>query len=195
AAYVRGDLHAINNRLWVVGGVRYERAEDKGEGPLVRRDAIYQHDASGKLVLDASGKPIVTTTDALAQAKLVFQSRGARATRTYDGYYPSINSTFNIMPDLLARAAFGRTINRPDYNNIIPGATVPDPTATPNDTLTIKNTSLKPWKSDNFDLSVEYYFDKSTGVLSLGGFRRNISDFISSVTRPITPDDFALYGI
>lgn len=195
SAYFRGDLHAFNHRLWVVGGVRYERTEDKGEGPLIKRDAIYQRDASGKLVVDASGRPVVVTTDALTQTRLIFQSRGAHATRTYDGFYPSLNATFNVTSELLARAAFGRTINRPDYNNIIPGATVPDPTATPNDTLTIKNTSVKPWTADNFDLSLEYYFDKSAGVLSAGAFRRNIKDFISGITRPITPDDFTLYAI
>jgi iron complex outermembrane receptor protein len=195
AAYLRGDLHAFNNRLWVVGGFRYERTTDKGEGPLVSRDAIYQHDAAGKLVLNAAGKPIVTTTDAVAQARLIFQNRGAHATRTYDGIYPSLNASFNVTPDLLARFAMGRTINRPDYSNIIPGATVPDPTATPSDTLTIKNTSLKPWTADNFDLSLEYYFNQSAGVLSASAFRRNVKDFISSVTRPVTPDDFTLYGI
>ena len=32
AAYVRGDIKALDNRLWLVAGVRFERTADKGRG-------------------------------------------------------------------------------------------------------------------------------------------------------------------
>jgi iron complex outermembrane receptor protein len=58
--------------------------------------------------------------------------------------------------------AFARTIGRPNFNEIIPNITVTDPAATEvNRTITVVNTGLKPWSADNYDLSLEYYFEKS----------------------------------
>lgn len=46
-----------------------------------------------------------------------------------------------------------------------------------NETLTVTNPALKPQYSNNFDASVEYYFEP-VGLLSAGVFLKELSDFI-----------------
>lgn len=195
AGYLRGDLRLLNNRLWLVGGARYERTVDDGYGRLSDLRATYQQDASGNLIRDAAGRPIRITTDAVALAKLQYIDRGAHGHRQYANFYPSLNATYNVSANFQARAAFARTIGRPNFNEIIPSITVTDPTATDiNRTITVVNTGLKPWSADNYDLSLEYYFSKS-GRVSLGGFQKNIRDFFGSTRTPATPELLAQYEL
>ena len=66
--------------------------------------------------------------------------------------------------------------------NIIPSTTVNedniDPVNNPG-TLTTRNTGLKPWVANNYDLSVEYYFKKS-GFVSAGVFEKTITNFFET---------------
>ncbi len=196
SAYLRADVHLMSHKLWLVGGVRFEQTQDKGDGPLQDNNAKYQHDSAGRLILDGAGKPIlIPGLTALQQTQLIFRERATHAKHTYSGYFPSLNATYNFSDDLLLRAAYGRTLARPDYNNIIPGFTVADPTSTTPKRITVRNTALKPWTADSFDLSLEYYFKKATGVISLSAYQRNITNFFSATVRPITPADRELYGL
>lgn len=92
---------------------------------------------------------------------------------------------YSIMPNLQSRAAYTEGIGRPDFTNIVPGGTVNDTTKV----LSINNTNLKPQRSKNYDLSLEYYA-KGTTFVSVGWFRRDVRDYISSAnsTLPVTQD-------
>jgi iron complex outermembrane receptor protein len=195
AGYLRGDLRLLNNKLWLVGGVRYERTADEGYGRLNDIRATYQQDANGNLIRDAANRPIRVTTDAVALAKIQYIDRGAHATRTYGNVYPSINATYNVTSNFQARVAFARTIGRPNLNEIIPNVSITDPTAAEtNRTITVVNTGLKPWTADNFDLSLEYYFEKS-GRVSIGAFQKNISDFFGTTRTRATAEILAEYEL
>ena len=195
AAYLRADVRLFSNRLLLVGGVRYERTTDDGYGRLNDLRAIYQQDASGNLIRNAAGQPIRVTTNAVELAKLQYKDRGAHASREYGNLYPSFNATYQITANFQARAAFARTIGRPNLNEIIPNISVTDPTATEaNRTITVINTGLKPWSADNFDLSLEYYFEKS-GRVTIGAFRKNIRDFFGATRTPATLELLAKYEL
>lgn len=194
SGYVRGDVHLFSNRLWLIAGVRYERTVDDGEGRLQDPTRMYQHDAAGNLLRDAAGKPILITTDTLQQTKLAYVFRGQHGHKSYDGYYPSLNAIINVTPNLLLRAAVGRTLNRPNYGNIIPGVTLPDPSGS-STTISVNNPALKPWTSTNYNAAFEYYFDNSAGLLSASVFRRDIKGFFISNTHVATAEDFALYDL
>jgi len=56
AAYVRGDVKFLENKLWVVGGVRFERTADFGQGPLDDLRATFKQDASGNLLKGRRGR-------------------------------------------------------------------------------------------------------------------------------------------
>jgi TonB-dependent receptor len=195
AGYVRADVRLLNNRLGLVGGVRYERTADEGWGRLSDIRATYQQDTDGNLIRDAAGRPIRVTTNAVELARIQYKDRGAHATRTYGNLYPSLNATYNVTENFQARLAFARTIGRPNLNEVIPNITITDPTASEaNRTITIVNTGLKPWTADNYDLSLEYYFAKS-GRVALGGFQKNIKDFFGTVRTDATPELLAQYEL
>lgn len=193
AAYVRTDLRLLQNRLWLVAGVRFERTDDKGDGPLNDINAQYQRNADGTYVRNAAGQRVLVTTDPLALRKLRFQERGAHAERNYSGYYPSINASYTLTENLILRAAFAKTLGRPNINFIIPGTTISDPDIA-NPTITVNNVGLKPWTATSYDLSLESYQIKD-GFGSVGVFEKSIKDFFGSLSTPATPELLEQYGL
>ncbi|MBP8255677.1 MAG: TonB-dependent receptor [Opitutaceae bacterium] len=193
AAYLRADTRLLGNRLLLAGGVRFERTEDEGSGVLNDPSATYQRDAAGNLVRDSKGNPIRITNDLVERARLQYIERGSKDSRQYDHFFPSLNAVFNAREDLLIRAAYGKTIGRPNFTTIIPGIVISDPTSS-NPTITLTNPDIKPWTADNFDLSVEYY-TKGNGLFSAGVFTKNVKDFFGRVVEPVTDEILNEYGL
>ncbi len=195
AGYIRGDLRLLQNRLWLVGGVRFEKTEDEGRGPLNDLKATYVKDASGKLVLGANGNPIKINASALDLAKLQFTRLGARSNKNYSGYYPSMNSSFAITEHFTARAAYAKTIGRPDFSDITPTVAISDPITNPTQRIiTASNTGLKPWSSDNYDVTLEAYGFKGA-VASVSAFRKDLKNFFATSSAPATAAALAEFGL
>ncbi|MSU48190.1 MAG: TonB-dependent receptor [Opitutus sp.] len=195
AAYVRGDVRLFQNRLWLVGGVRFEQTRDVGLGPRNDIGAIYQRESGGAFRRDAAGRLIPITNDALARARLQLTERGSRAKRVYDGTFPSFNSSFELTPHLLVRAAYAKTIGRPTLSEIISGITVTDPDSpAATRTITAINAGLSPWTANNYDLTVELY-DQKGATASVSLFRKDLSNFFGTVRTPATPALLAEFGL
>ncbi len=160
AGYIMADTRLVNNRLRVVTGVRFERTDDEGQGFI---DNV------------AAAKGI---TDPVAAAIARYGIRKAIVRKHYGAGYPSADLSFTVTPELIARAAYSRSIGRPDLNNIIPGTTVPDISAT-SGTITVNNSGLAPTQTNSYDLSLEYYLPKA-GVISVGAFRKDFTNFIGT---------------
>lgn len=185
AGFLRTDFRLLRNRLWIVAGVRYERTDVEGRGPLDDINAMYR--------VDANGNRVLITTNALEQRKLRYKERGAHAKRNYDGFYPSLNSSYNLTENLVVRAAYARTIGRPNMNNIAPGLTISDPdVADPR--ISIANTGLSPWTANSFDLTLESYLLKD-GFGSIGVFHKDIKNFFGTLVQPVTPQLLEQFGI
>jgi TonB-dependent receptor len=193
AAYVRGDIKFLDNRLWFVGGVRFERTDDYGAGPLNDPRATYQQDANGNLLRDSAGRLIPVTTDAMATTKLRYKERGIESSRDYSGYYPSINGTYYVTENLVARAAFAKTIGRPSLTSIIPGITLSDPSAAVR-TASVVNAGLGPWTANNYDLSFEAYGVKGA-VVSASLFKKNVKNFFVDTRMPATLELLQNFGL
>ena len=195
AAYVQGELKLFKNRLSLLGGFRFEKTNNDGLGLLIDRDAIYQRDAAGNIIRNSSGAPVVITTKALEQAKLQYKRRGAAASQAYDDYYPSFNTTYNITPDLLLRLSYAKTIGRPNFINIIPNIDVDeDDQDSSRGVIRGRNTRLKPWTADSWEVSAEYYF-KSGGVVSASFFRKDVADAFGTQTVQLTPALLTVLGL
>lgn len=197
AGYLRTDVRLFDSRLWIVAGVRYERTDDKGAGPLNDITAQYQKNADGSLVDGNPGQAgiqrVLLSNDPLTLRRLRYQERAAVSARTYDGYYPSVNAAFNVSDNLVLRAAFAKTIGRPNINFIIPGTSISEPDVA-NPTITVNNTGLKPWRATSYDLSLESYHIKD-GFGSIGVFRKNVQDFFGVVSTAATPELLEQYGL
>ncbi len=114
-------------------------------------------------------------------------------TNSYTDYLPNVTLRAEFAPGLQMRFAYTQTRTRPNFIDLNPSSNVgtvplactpiagnPDtgPDA-PNCIIDISsgNPNLSPLQSDNYDLSLEYYFSP-TGSLTAGIFRRDVSNFI-----------------
>lgn len=199
ALFVQGEARVWRNRLQVLTGVRYEKTTGKGRGALVEPSNVFVKNADGSFARNAAGqrirKPDAGAAGSLEELRLTRTERGAKAERDYDGYYPSLHLNYSATENLLVRVAYAKTYGRPNFNQIIPNATVneldvdeaADPSALPG-TISLRNPGLKPWTADNFDVSVEYYA-ASGGVFSVGAFRKDVKDFFGNSVRIATAAD------
>ncbi len=201
SAYGMVDTRLFRERLRVLTGVRYERTETKAAGPLINPSNVFLRDASGEFIRVNNARvrnPAAGTPNSLEEVTFTHLERANRVSRTYDGFYPSVHLTTTLAEGLQVRLAYARTYGRPDLANIIPNATITenDIIANPENpgTINVRNTGLKPWMANNYDLSLEYY-TKSGGVFTAGVFRKDITDFFATVTRIATAADIAALGL
>ena len=119
------------------------------------------------------------------------------ATRSYYDYLPSVNLAYDFNDRLRLRFAFAKTMIPLDLGNYGGGVTIqtadsvgptPDnPTASPVGVRQVTgvtangNPDLDPWRSDNYDLSLEYYLGQGT-LFNVALFRLNIDSFVTRAT-------------
>jgi TonB-dependent receptor len=145
--------------------VRYERTEVSGKG---YKNEITPAEAARRAAF------VGALTNEEITRRTIAQFANPISTKSdYDNYFPSLNLKYAIRPNLLARAGYSESIGRPAIGSIRPTVSV----NVTNETITANNPDLKPQMARNYDLSLEYYF-RSTGVVSVGLFRKELEDFI-----------------
>jgi iron complex outermembrane recepter protein len=103
---------------------------------------------------------------------------------SYNNFLPSLNFRINLTDQFVARVAASRSLTRPNLSDMRP--TVSYDVLRPGELQASGgNPNLKPYLSDNYDLSLEWYYNRS-GYVSVGAFRKNISDFVVSEYVPYT---------
>jgi TonB-dependent receptor len=123
------------------------------------------------------------------------------ASRSYTNFMPGLIGRYDFNPRLVGRASFTNTLARPKFLDASGGRTVED------DDIVQGNPALKPYKSNNFDASMEFY-PKSLGVFTVGVFHKEIKDFIfsqviaggapngiNSLTTPLNGDSASVTGV
>jgi len=97
--------------------------------------------------------------------------------RSYNDFLPSANVKFDVRNDLVVRAAIARTIARPDYSALGGSVSLND------DALSGSggNVNLDPVKSDNAEISAEWYFAPKSAV-SLGLFYMDLKSVVAQGT-------------
>jgi TonB-dependent receptor len=152
AAYIQstwgGDW---DDRPWSgVVGVRYVRTEQT---------------LGGNLSQDLAGNGILTYTP-------------VEADNESEDWLPSASFKLNMTPSVVARLAMSRTLTRPDFPDLNPGVTLS--TVVSNTTgLTGEggNPNLKPVKSDNLDVALEWYFAPG-GSVTTTVFARQFEGYV-----------------
>lgn len=74
-----------------------------------------------------------------------------------------------------ARLSWSTSFARAPLNSLVPNETVNEP----NQTVTVNNPGLLPQMAENWDASLEYYFEP-VGTVSIGWFHKTITDYIVS---------------
>ena len=204
SVYIRGDVELLQRRLKLIGGVRAEQTNVSADGPLNDPTRNFQRDASGRIITIASPTPadpnrrvtVPIATDALAVSRLTFLERGARTEKEYLRFFPSLNASYNVRENLVARVAVYQSVGRPNLNQYAGGITLPDTESPASNTnrIVVNNAGIKAWTARTVNARLEYYF-QGVGQVSIGGFRRDYENFFEAVTFRAPTDFFDLYGI
>jgi TonB-dependent receptor len=122
---------------------------------------------------------------------------------TYTQVLPGFHLRYAVTPETNVRAAYTRTLARPNYVDLVPYQLV----FQEDSEIARGNAALKPTTSDNVDLLVEKYF-KSVGLLSGGVFYKRMNDYIFTfrrneqvfgdqyeITQPQNGDTATLWGM
>lgn len=111
--------------------------------------------------------------------------------RSYGDVMPSFNFRWDVDARTVVRAAWTNTLARPNYFDLVPYRQV----SLDDNELSTGNPDLKTTRSMNIDFMAERYFE-SVGLVSVGLFYKDISDFIFNFTQfnevdPVTGNTFS----
>ncbi|RYD24738.1 MAG: TonB-dependent receptor, partial [Lysobacteraceae bacterium] len=102
----------------------------------------------------------------------------------YDNLLPSLDLNVEVHDNVVARTSFSRTLARADYGNLFASVTANAPNrptalgAAPAP-ASRQDPGLLPLLSDNFDVSIEWYY-KPTSFVSVGFFNKNVRNFVGN---------------
>ena len=195
AVYLRGDAQFLNGRLKVTGGLRAEQTNVRGEGRLIDPTRNYQRRTDGTVIL-VNGKPAPISTNALDVAHLTNVDRGLQAEKEYLRLFPSLNASYALRENLLARAGYYWSVGRPDFSQYAGSLTLPDTENPPSasNAITVNNVGIKAWSARTVKVSLEYYFE-NVGLISIGAFRRDLENFFGSTRFRATPEFLSHYSL
>jgi TonB-dependent receptor len=98
------------------------------------------------------------------------------SSNSYTDVLPAISFRWRLMDSVTARFAASQTMTRPTLEQLSPVTTLV--TLRPgNFAAASGNPDLQPFRSNNLDLSFEYYYGESN-YISVGSFYKNVSNFI-----------------
>jgi TonB-dependent receptor len=112
---------------------------------------------------------------------------------SYKNLLPNLDFDIGLSDSLKARFSYSKTIARAGYGTLAAGQNAGTPGGStingflPN--ANQNNPGILPLESDNFDISMEYYFS-DTGYVSVGAFQKNVENFIGNSVEQIN-----LFGI
>ncbi|KQX95338.1 TonB-dependent receptor [Rhodanobacter sp. Root480] len=136
--------------------------------------------------------------DAAPYGLLAADNGTIRSSRTYTDYLPALNLAFDFTPELKLRLAYSKNMMPLNLDQWGGGLTLNYgiDTSTPGSTLfrvlggnSSGNPDLDPWRSSNYDASLEYYMSPST-MVSVAAFYIDVDSFINngSVQNCALPD-------
>lgn len=101
----------------------------------------------------------------------------AKGDQQYTNVMPGLHLKYDMDPNSIVRFAWTNTIARPNYYDLVPFAFF----SPEDEELSRGNPNLKAATAMNFDLMAERYY-KNVGLLSLGGFYKDIDNFVYTIT-------------
>lgn len=169
AAYVMGTIDC--GKIRTIFGVRAERTEFETDTWTRNATATW----GGNNIGGASTDPAVVAAN-IARAERSYVGRLKTKTK-YTEVFPGAHLIWEPRDGLILRSSYNRSISRPGTLATLPMGNVNDETMR----ITVGNPDLKPYLSDNFEISIERYVEP-VGLLSAGVFRKDISRYFRSFT-------------
>ncbi|WP_423603719.1 TonB-dependent receptor [Sphingomonas sp. MS122] len=162
-----------------LGNNRYVRETD--HSPYVQLD--FNFPLSDTLRLRGNVGARYAFTNQYSRGFISAALPAVEARRKYEDFLPAANLSFEIDRDLILRVAWAKAISRPALGNLTPGGAV-TVTGT-NYSSTVGNPDLEPFRSTNFDVSAEWYFQRG-GVISVAFFQKDLKTFAQQLLTQTT---------
>jgi len=96
---------------------------------------------------------------------------------SYDNVLPNLDIKVGLTENIVARFSYSKTMTRPNYADIQGGQTIDQLLRIDGGTGSRGNPNLKPFESDNIDLSFEWYYADAS-YFSIGYFTKDVENFI-----------------
>ncbi|GAA4896663.1 TonB-dependent receptor [Ferrimonas pelagia] len=163
SSYFRADF-GIGYDLTGNIGVRYTRTKQTQEGVITDWQQGLRYNAElDKLELkDENLENIVSRSN------------------TYDYWLPSLNLNYALRDDMRLRFGLGRTMSRPNKDDLELSTTLNGNLETGTHTIATQDPDLQPFTSDNIDLSWEWYYSAES-MLAVAYFRKEIDGLVRTV--------------
>lgn len=153
---------------------------DKEKTYAAYAQVAYHLDAGSIPIDGIAGVRVVNTVENLV-------GDGVNGRENYLNVLPSATLRAKLTDKLQARLAYGKTITRPDFAALNPLVTYTPNGATGGSTYYGTagggNPDLQPIKSEAFDASLEYYFNRTSSV-TLAGFYHKLDGYIQTYSAP-----------
>ena len=169
------DIGSMASNLVV--GARYEQTDVTSTNSLLVPTAVsWQDDNDFRVERPNVGSETLVT-----------------GTGRYHNLLPNLDFDIALTDSLKGRFSYSKTIARAGYGQLAAGANPGGPGGSTLNGFTpggnANNPGLLPLESDNFDLSLEYYFSDK-GYVSVAAFQKNVQNFIGNAVI-----NQSLYGI
>jgi len=123
---------------------------------------------------------IVPTSDATLFQNVFGPATDINEGGEYANLLPSINAKLDLSEDKVLRFAIYDSITRPTMSELSPATVFGEPRRQ-NLTASGGNPALEPFKSENWDLSFEWYYT-DTSMFSFAFFNKEVEDFIVTLS-------------
>jgi len=123
---------------------------------------------------------VLPTTDPTLFSNAFGPAQNINESGSYSNLLPSLNVKLEIEEDMILRFAVYDSLTRPTMSQLSPATTYNEPRRQ-NLTAQGGNENLKPFTSENWDISYEWYYDDAS-LFSFAVFSKEVSDFIITLT-------------
>jgi iron complex outermembrane receptor protein len=125
----------------------------------------------------------LTILDQTELGQLNSPSRSISQSASYDNWLPSLSIKAQWQNNIIARLGVSRSLTRPTMGQLSPSLVLNTTRQGGDLRASSGNPNLKPFESNNFDLTLEWYY-QSLSYLSASYFKKKVSNFIvSTVTQ------------
>ena len=123
---------------------------------------------------------VVPTSDATLFANVFGPATNITQGTSYSNLLPSLNVKLELQENMVLRFAAYDSITRPTMSQLSPATTFNEPRRQ-NLTASGGNPALKPFQSENWDISYEWYYNDAN-LFSFAVFSKEVDDFIVTLT-------------